>query len=191
MAQQPNARRPTHLNRRKFLIAASTSAVTVSFPHLILANSSANVTTEKTLSFVNLHTNETLQCCYWKNNLPILDELAKVNYILRDHRTQEVAQIDLRLIDMLHNLHSLTESTAPFEIISGYRSAKTNESLRKSTSGVAKRSLHMQGKAVDVRLPDIELKKLRDVAISLQAGGVGYYSKSGFLHLDTGRPRNW
>mgnify|MGYP003646903223 FL=1 len=92
---------------------------------------------------------------------------------------------------MLHTLHSLTQSNSAFEIISGYRSAKTNETLRNSTSGVAKRSLHMQGKAIDVRLPDIELKKLRDVAISLQAGGVGYYSRSGFLHLDTGRPRNW
>ena len=189
MAQQPSERTSANRNRRKFLIHASTSALAVSFPQLILANSSAPK--EKTLSFLNLHTNETLQCCYWKNNQLNLDALAKINHILRDHRTQEVAQIDHQIIDMLHTLHSLTESRAPFEIISGYRSPKTNQALRKSTSGVAKRSLHMQGKAIDARLPDIELKKLRNVAISLQAGGVGYYSKSGFLHLDTGRPRNW
>ncbi len=189
MAQQPNSSAPAHLNRRKFLITASASALAASFPQLILANTT--IADEKALSFVNLHTNETLQCCYWKNNQLNIDALAKINYILRDHRTQEVAQIDHQLIDMLHNLHSLTASAAPFEIISGYRSAKTNQALRNSTSGVAKRSLHMQGKAIDVRLPDIELKKLRDVAISLQAGGVGYYSKSGFLHIDTGRPRNW
>lgn len=189
MAQHSNARTLAHLNRRKFLINASATALAASFPQLILANT--NIAVEKTLSFVNLHTNETLECCYWKNNQPNQNGLAKINYILRDHRTQEVAQIDRQLIDMLHNLHTLTKSNAPFEIISGYRSPKTNEALRKSTSGVAKRSLHMQGKAIDVRLPDIELKNFRNAAISLQAGGVGYYSKSGFLHLDTGRPRNW
>ncbi len=189
MAQQSSERISTNRNRRKFLIQASVSAFAASFPQLILANS--NIAKEKTLSFLNLHTNETLKCCYWKNNQLNIDALTKINYILRDHRTQEVAQIDHQIIEMLHTLHTHTESTAPFEIISGYRSPKTNETLRKSTSGVAKRSLHMQGKAIDVRLPDIELKKFRDIAISLQAGGVGYYSKSGFLHLDTGLPRNW
>ena len=189
MAQHSNAGTPAHHNRRKFLINASASVLAASFPQLIYANT--NSADKKNLSFLNLHTNETLQCCYKQNNQLNLDALAKIDYILRDHRTQEVAQIDEQLIDMLHNLHSLTGSNAPFEIISGYRSPKSNEALRKSTSGVAKRSLHMQGKAIDVRLPDIELKKFRDVAVSLQAGGVGYYSKSGFLHLDTGRPRNW
>lgn len=189
MAQHSNARTPAHINRRKFLINASTSVLAASFPQLILAKT--NITDKKTLSFLNLHTNETLECCYWKNNQLDPEAINKINYILRDHRTQEVAQIDTQLINMLHDLHSLAKSNAPFEIISGYRSPKTNEALRNSTTGVAKRSLHMQGKAIDVRLPDIELKKLRDIAISLQAGGVGYYSKSGFLHLDTGRPRNW
>ena len=189
MAQQTSEKTTTNRNRRKFLLHASASALAASFPQLILANT--NASKEKTLSFLNLHTNETLKCCYWKNNQLNLQALAKINHILRDHRTQEVAQIDGQIIDILHTLHSLTESSAPFEIISGYRSPKTNEALRNSSSGVAKRSLHMQGKAIDVRLADIELKKFRDVAISLQAGGVGYYSKSGFLHLDSGRPRNW
>lgn len=189
MAQQPSEKNTTNRNRRKFLIHASASVLAASFPQLILAKT--NAPEEKTLSFLNLHTNETLKCCYWKNNQLDLEALAKINHILRDHRTQEVAQIDHQIIDMLHTLHTLTESSAAFEIISGYRSPKTNESLRKSTSGVAKRSLHMQGKAIDVRLPDVELKEFRDVAISLQAGGVGYYSQSGFLHLDTGTPRNW
>lgn len=187
MAQQPSER--VSANRRKFLIHSSVSALALSFPQLTLAN--AKIGNEKSLSFLNLHTNETLQCCYSKNDQLDLSALAKINHILRDHRTQEVAQIDHELIEMLHTLHTLTESSAPFEIISGYRSPKTNNALRNSTTGVAKKSLHMQGKAIDVRLPDIELKKFRDVAISLQAGGVGYYTKSGFLHLDTGRPRNW
>jgi uncharacterized protein YcbK (DUF882 family) len=189
LAQQSSSRRSTNRNRRKFLIHASTTALAASFPQLIQANTT--LPEEKTLSFLNLHTNETLQCCYWKNNQPNLDALTKINHILRDHRTQEVAQIDHQLIDLLHNLHSLTESSTPFQIISGYRSPKTNEALRNSSTGVAKRSLHMQGKAIDVRLPDIELATLRDAAISLQTGGVGYYSKSDFLHLDTGKPRNW
>jgi uncharacterized protein YcbK (DUF882 family) len=189
LAQQSSERTSANHGRRKFLIHASASALAASFPQLILAKT--KIPEEKALSFLNLHTNETLQCCYWKNNQLNLDALNKINHILRDHRTQEVAQIDHQVIDMLHTLHSLTGSNAPFEIISGYRSPKTNEALRNSTSGVAKRSLHMQGKAIDVRLPDIELKKLRNIAISLQAGGVGYYSKSGFLHLDTGTPRNW
>ena len=187
MAQQPSER--ASANRRNFLIHASASALAVSFPQLILAKT--HVVKEKSLSFLNLHTNETLQCCYSKNDKLNLDALAKINHILRDHRTQEVAPIDQKIIDLLHTLHTLTESSAPFEIISGYRSPKTNQALRNSTTGVAKKSLHMQGKAIDVRLPDIELKKFRNVAISLQAGGVGYYAKSGFLHLDTGRPRNW
>ncbi len=189
MAQQYGEKTSTNHNRRKFLKNASASALAASLPTLGLAK--PIVPEEKTLSFLNLHTHETLQCCYWKDNQLNLPALAKINYILRDHRTQEIAQIDHNIIEMLHTLHSLTQSNSAFEIISGYRSAKTNEALRNSTSGVAKRSLHMQGKAIDVRLPDIELKKLRDVAISLQAGGVGYYSRSGFLHLDTGRPRNW
>jgi len=189
LAQQPSEKTTANRNRRKFLVQATASALAVSCPQLILANT--HTRKEKTLSFLNLHTHETLQCCYWRDNQLNLDALTKINHILRDHRTQEVAQIDYQVIDMLHTLHSLTGSSAPFEIISGYRSPKTNATLRKSTSGVAKRSLHMQGKAIDVRLPDIELKKLRDTAISLQAGGVGYYAKSGFLHLDTGTPRNW
>tara|TARA_B110000238_G_C16100053_1_gene427850 strand:- start:735 stop:1304 length:570 start_codon:yes stop_codon:yes gene_type:complete len=189
LAQQPSEKNTTNRNRRKFLIHATASVLAASFPPLILAKT--NAPEEKTLSFLNLHTNETLKCCYQKNNQLDLEALAKINHILRDHRTQEVAQIDHQIIDMLHTLHTLTKSSAPFEIISGYRSPKTNESLRKSTSGVAKRSLHMQGKAIDVRLPDVALKKFRDIAISLQAGGVGYYSKSSFLHLDTGTPRHW
>ena len=99
--------------------------------------------------------------------------------------------MDPQLLDLLHLLHRKTESNAPFHVISGYRSPKTNARLRSASNGVAKRSLHMQGKAIDIRLPDIKLSRLRDAAISLQAGGVGYYAKSNFLHLDTGRPRSW
>ena len=176
-------------NRRKFLASASTIAIISSFP--LLAQSATHTSSDRTLSFVNLHTNETLGCCYWQNGQYDLNALAQINTILRDHRTGEIAKIDTQLLDLLHRLHQITQSSSRFEIISGFRAVKTNETLRNTTSGVAKKSHHMQGKAIDVRLPDIELKTLRDAAISLQAGGVGYYTKNSFLHLDTGRPRNW
>ena len=99
--------------------------------------------------------------------------------------------MDTSLLDLLHTIHQTTGSSAPFHVISGYRSPHTNKKLRKQDNGIAKRSLHMQGKAIDIRLPDVELKYLRDAAISLQAGGVGYYSKSNFIHIDIGRPRSW
>lgn len=184
----------TSSGRRKFLIQSTVSLVAASLSPLTNAstNKIANIkTTEKHLSFIHLHTNETLQCCYWKNGQYDVVALNKINQLLRDHRTNEIAAIDHQLIDMLHKLRTTTDSSAPFEIISGYRSAKTNENLRKNTTGVAKRSYHMQGKAIDVRLADVNLKILRNTAIELQSGGVGYYSKSGFLHLDTGNPRNW
>ena len=176
-------------NRRQFIINTSTLVFSSSFSHL--SQSATHASSDRTLSFINLHTNETLHSRYWQNGQHDINALSKINTILRDHRSGEVSDIDTQLLDLLYNLQQLTQSTSPFEIISGFRSAKTNEALRNTTNGVAKKSLHMQGKAIDVRLPDIELKTLRDCAISLQAGGVGYYTKNSFLHLDTGRPRNW
>lgn len=177
------------LNRRKFL--SYTTAVGTTCLVSPILQASTQVSTERTLSFINLHTDETLSSCYWANGEYDLASLNDINNILRDHRANEVYEIDSSLIDLLHSLHQITGSSSPFHIISGYRSPQTNESLRKQTSGVAKKSLHMQGKAIDVRLPDVELSVLRDAAISLQAGGVGYYPKSNFIHLDVGKPRNW
>ncbi len=186
MSNQPSS---TAYNRRQFLINTSTLVFASSFSHL--SQSATHTSSDRTLSFINLHTNETLRTRYWQNGQYNLKALSEINTILRDHRSGEVSNIDTQLLDLLHNLQQMTQSSSPFEIISGFRSAKTNETLRNTTSGVAKKSLHMQGKAIDVRLPDIELKTLRNSAISLQAGGVGYYTKNSFLHLDTGRPRNW
>lgn len=163
--------------------------LSATFPQLIQAN--IRTSSERTLEFVNLHTEETLDCCYWREGRYDPAALAKIDYLLRDHRAEEVLTIDRQLLDLLHSLRELSGSSAPYEVISGYRSPKTNARLRKSSGGVAKRSLHMQGKAIDVRLPDIKLAVLRDMAVSLQNGGVGYYAKSNFLHLDTGRTRRW
>ena len=177
------------LNRRKFLQYSSAATVASIFSPLIHANT--KLTSGKTLSFINLHTEETLSCCYWMDGKYNPISLAEINHILRDHRANEMMDMNTKLLDLLHTLHQETGSNSPFHVISGYRSPHTNKKLRKQDKGVAKRSLHMQGKAIDIRLPDVELKHLRDTAISLQAGGVGYYSKSNFIHIDIGKPRSW
>jgi uncharacterized protein YcbK (DUF882 family) len=159
------------------------------FSNVIHANTDNS--SERTLSFINLHTHEELHSKYWVNGEYDTKSLNDINYIMRDHRANEVHEISTNLIDVLYTLHVATESSAPFHIISAYRSPVTNKKLRDQTSGVAKKSLHMQGMAIDIRLPDVELERLRDTAISLKAGGVGYYAKSNFIHIDIGKPRNW
>jgi uncharacterized protein YcbK (DUF882 family) len=146
---------------------------------------------ERVLSFRHLHTGETLVRPYWANGEYLPEHLAEIDRLLRDHRTGEIHPIDPSVLDVLHRLQQKVGSRKPFEIISGYRSPKTNAMLRKGSSGVAKKSLHMQGRAIDIRLPGQDLAKLRQAALGLKAGGVGYYPRSNFLHLDTGRVRYW
>ncbi len=181
--------RSTNIFRRNFLKTSCALITTSALPNLLLANTDNKV--EKTLEFVNLHTHETLTSSYWTNGEHDPSSLFLINHVLRDHRANESIHIDTDLLDLLHTLHDLTGSNSPYHVISAYRSPQTNEKLRKQGNGVAKRSMHMQGKAIDVRLPDIKLQDLRDAAISLQAGGVGYYAKSNFIHIDTGKPRSW
>ena len=146
---------------------------------------------ERTLSFLNLHTGERLTSTYWAGGDFISDSLGEINHLLRDFRSGEVKPIDSRLLDTLHALHSTLESGEPFHVISGYRSPKTNQRLIDAGRGVAKRSLHTRGLAIDVRLPDRELRAVYRAARAMRAGGVGYYKKSNFIHLDTGRVRYW
>jgi uncharacterized protein YcbK (DUF882 family) len=110
---------------------------------------------------------------------------------LRDFRTEQVHNIDVALLDALHELYTVFDARGNFEVISGYRSPRTNAALRHVTSGVAENSLHIQGQAIDVRLTSAKTAALRDAAIALAAGGVGYYSKSNFVHIDTGAVRSW
>ncbi|MGD2119473.1 MAG: DUF882 domain-containing protein [Chromatiales bacterium] len=146
---------------------------------------------EKAINLHNLHTGESLKQVYWAEGQYQQDALAQINKLLRDHRTGEIQPIDPQLLDVLHNLHENMDGKQAFHIISGYRSPKTNSMLRGNSNGVAKKSLHMQGKAIDLRLPGSDLKQLHKAARSLRAGGVGYYAKSGFIHVDTGRVRYW
>jgi len=183
----------TNITRRRLLKSTAAFVTSSIFPNIIHANNTHSLenTSSRNLAFINLHTNEELNCCYWKDGNYLAEGLSQIDQILRDHRAEEVHSIDQSLLDLLHIVHQMSNSTAPIHVISAYRSAKTNNLLRKNSKGVAKRSLHMQGKAIDIRIPDVTLTQLHKNAISLQAGGVGYYAKSNFIHLDIGRPRTW
>jgi len=143
------------------------------------------------LSFRHTHTDERLSTAFRNRRGYIEPAIKRMNWLLRDFRTGEVARMDPRLYDILHAL-SVSCGGEAFEIISGYRSPKTNAMLRKTGGGgVAKRSLHMDGKAIDIRLVGCDTARVRDAAIALGAGGVGYYPESDFVHIDTGPVRHW
>jgi uncharacterized protein YcbK (DUF882 family) len=146
---------------------------------------------ERTLSFYNLHTSESLKTVYWAGGEYIAPSLVDINLVLRDHRTGEAHDIDSRLLDLLCDLNLRLDTTEPFHIISGYRSPATNAMLHANSNGVAEHSLHMDGKAVDIRVPGRTLSLLRNTALSMKSGGVGYYPTSDFVHVDVGRVRHW
>lgn len=175
-------------NRREFLRIGSGIAATLMLP-TGLAKAASH--TERSLSFYHTHTGEKIKTCYWAEGDYVEEGVREINQILRDHRTGEVYEMDQGLLDLLYLLQARVENTQSFQIISGYRSPKTNANLRKKSSGVAKNSFHTKGKAMDIHLPGQGLKGLRNAAWEMQAGGVGYYAKSGFVHVDTGRVRYW
>ncbi|MCL7487529.1 MAG: DUF882 domain-containing protein [Desulfobulbaceae bacterium] len=142
------------------------------------------------MTFYHTHTGERLHIDYFCDGCS-QSVLKKLNNFLRDFRTEEVHPIDPGLLDFLYGIQQNTGCRGEIEIISGYRSPKTNKSLRAKSSGVASKSLHMKGQALDIRLRGLKTRKLREVAVSLRKGGVGYYAKSDFVHIDTGRVRAW
>jgi uncharacterized protein YcbK (DUF882 family) len=181
------ARNPT-LSRRRFLTTcAGASLSLVAAP--VLANISS--VSERRLAFHNTHTGESLRCTYWADGQYLADALTEINHLLRDHRSGEVHPIAPALLDLVYRVNHAVGGRKPFEIVSGYRSPDTNARLRRKNAGVAKHSLHMSGKAMDIQLPGCELKELRRAALALRAGGVGYYPASGFIHVDVGRVRRW
>ena len=143
------------------------------------------------LSFYHIHTAETLSVTYRENGALVPDALAALTRLLRDFRTGEVHEIDVALLDTLSLLHDAADRRGHFEVISGFRSPRTNAALRKVTTGVAEGSLHMSGRAIDVRSTGLATKDLRAAALELARGGVGYYPSSNFVHLDTGAFRAW
>lgn len=180
--------RNSRLSRRRFLTTcAGASLGLVAAP--VLADLPS--LSERQLAFDNTHTGESLRCTYWADGQYLADALTEINHLLRDHRSGEVYPIAPALLDLVHDVNHVVGGQKPFAIVSGYRSPSTNAKLRSENTGVAKRSLHMSGKAMDIRLPGCELKELHRAALALRAGGVGYYPASGFIHVDVGRVRSW
>jgi uncharacterized protein YcbK (DUF882 family) len=145
----------------------------------------------RTVSFVHTHTGEKLDAPYWQDGEYQPQVLQQVNHLLRDWRNNEVHNIDPALLDVLFDLRNKAQSSGAFHVISAYRSPQTNEMLHESSSGVAEHSMHMQGKAIDVRLEGFPTEHLAELARALRRGGVGYYQASDFVHVDTGRVRYW
>lgn len=175
------------ISRRKFLKLGMLAAA---LPVPAFASQGLSAP-ERRLGFLNLHTGEKADLPYWIQGDYVPESLAEINRVLRDHRTGQVAAIDTQLLDLLHRVNAALGASRPFQVISGYRSPASNQMLAGNSSGVAKRSLHMQGKAIDIRLPGIALADLRRAGLKLQGGGVGYYPSSDFVHLDVGRVRTW
>ncbi|WP_239492283.1 YcbK family protein [Luteitalea sp. TBR-22] len=145
----------------------------------------------RVLALAHLHTAETLKVEYGDADRYFPDALAAVNKLLRDFRTGDVHDIDPALLDLLAALRARTGTATPFQVISGYRSPQTNAMLHRRSPGVASGSFHMKGQAIDIRLGDVSLGALRNAALDLGLGGVGYYPSSNFVHVDTGPIRTW
>jgi uncharacterized protein YcbK (DUF882 family) len=179
--------------RRRVLAAGAAFIASnlLALPRDARATSASVPASVRTLSFRHTHTGELLSVAYADGNAYVAEALARVNWFLRDFRNGESKAIDPQLLDQLHTLSTVTGTKASYEVISGYRSPATNELLQRRGGGVATHSLHLEGRAIDVRLADVPLEDLRDAATSLRAGGVGFYAQSQFVHLDTGRVRRW
>jgi uncharacterized protein YcbK (DUF882 family) len=175
-------------SRRSFLgNLASFSALALAAPLAALPTRE-----ERVLSFFNTHTSERLSLPYFADGAYLGGALSRLETFLRDHRTGQQHPIDPALFDLLHELKQATSARSPFQVISCYRSAATNTLLRSTGGGgVARGSLHLQGRAIDIRVADVPTTVLRDAARELRRGGVGYYRRSDFVHVDTGRVRTW
>lgn len=181
-----NASQLTKIGRRKVLIGAATLVAASAAPAWATPGAEA-----RTLSFVNLHTGDTFADAYFERGAYVPDAMQAIAHVMRDHRSGDVHAIDPALLDQLAALKARTGASAPYQIISGYRSPASNAAMHARSNGVASRSLHMDGKAIDVRVRGVALTDLRDAAQGLARGGVGFYPTSDFVHVDTGRARRW
>jgi uncharacterized protein YcbK (DUF882 family) len=150
-------------------------------------------TATRELSFYHTHTGKRLEVVYWHDGDYVDSALQDINHFLSDFRTGDIVEMDPELLDLIYDVRESLGSDGTYQVVSAYRSPKTNEMLRttSASSGVATKSQHLLGKAIDVRLEGVPTARLRDTAIALQRGGVGYYESSNFVHMDTGRVRRW
>jgi len=176
------------LSRRDFLKGgASVITSVVATPDLF----SLSLPVDKTLHLHNIHTGESIKATFWAKDHYVKSEIVRLNYFLRDYRINKPAKMDYNLFNLLYAIQLVGDTKKPVEIISGYRSLLTNEKLRKYSKGVAKHSYHTLARAIDFNIKDRYLKDTLKVAKKLQIGGVGYYPKSSFIHVDTGPVRFW
>jgi uncharacterized protein YcbK (DUF882 family) len=179
------------INRRSCLKLLALTATANIFPLPVFSATRAPFPSKKSLNLYNIHTDERLRIVYWYKGKYLPEALHEINYILRDFRANEIKPIDTRLLDFIYNIRMQLNTRQYFHIISGYRCPSTNALLRKKSKGVAKNSLHMSGKAVDIRVPKRDISMVRRAAMNLQYGGVGYYQSLNFVHIDVGEVRYW
>lgn len=181
------------MNRRHFLKQTGLISLGMSSAPLFAANSNLILPNDesRSLTLKNLHTGEKVSATYWEKGEYLVDGLAEIYFLMRDHRANQVAAMDLTLLDELHRVQQTLEVKTEIYLVSGYRSPETNDKLRSNNEGVAKHSFHMQGRALDFRIPGISNSYLHKATLAVSDGGVGYYRRSGFIHLDTGRQRHW
>jgi uncharacterized protein YcbK (DUF882 family) len=175
-----------NIARRGVLRIFGWAALSLALPFAPAAWASA----PRSLSLYHTHTSEKLNLVYYEGGEYITDALVSLNNMLRDFRTGEVGQFDPALFDQLYALN-LACGEGIYEVVSAFRSAQTNKMLREQSKRVAKDSLHVRGQAIDVRLSGRDTRRLRDAALTLRQGGVGFYQRSNFVHLDTGAVRSW
>lgn len=183
-------RKTATISRRGFLTRSTMAAAGALL--LPSTKSFGNILSEeRTLTFHNVNTNEELsiRCCPEKD----YDRETRLRFsgLMRDHHADEVREMDPGLIDILFAMSVFTGNSGPIKILSGYRSPETNSWLKSFNHGVAEHSMHIEGKAIDIRMEDVNTRTIRDAGLALAMGGVGYYPNSNFVHLDTGSIRSW
>ncbi len=180
------------LGRNGWKIARMAATAAIAFG-VFAADGIRAASGERTISIYNIHTKETVSATFKRDGVFDKDALARINHVMRDWRIDEPTKMDAKLVDLLWEVHRKLGSRKPIHLISGFRSSKINEMLRRTRGGQAKKSLHIQGMAADVYFPDVPLERLRNVALAHARGGVGYYPRSGhpFVHVDTGSVRHW
>jgi uncharacterized protein YcbK (DUF882 family) len=178
------------LGRRGLLLGVGAALAGVAAPAVLRAETLSGGDVRRAMLH-NLHTGDRFNEVYYANGRYMPDALAEATRVLRDWRNGEEYPIDPRLFDALHQINDRLGASRPFQVISGYRSPRTNAMLNARSSGVAKHSQHTLGKAIDVRIQGVELRNLRSAALDVSAGGVGYYPVSNFVHVDVGRVRQW
>jgi uncharacterized protein YcbK (DUF882 family) len=179
--------RSGYTRRAALFLAAGAMATAIVVP----ASAAYRPLQVKSVALSNLHTGERINMPFWESGRYVPDAIKHFDWVLRDHRTDEVRAIDPELLDLLWDLQQRLHAHEPFQVLSGYRSPATNALLALTTDGVAQNSLHTQGMAIDIRVPGRSLVKVHRAAVNLGLGGVGYYPRSDFIHVDTGRVRYW